>query len=59
MGGAGEYKTRADKHVQIIFHLPVLILRRDLINCNVKRVVLAVCSVVKFTTFPRGVFHHI
>lgn len=26
----------------------------DLINCNVKRVVLPICSVVKFTTYPRA-----
>lgn len=39
---SGEYKPTRDKHVRIIFHLSLLILRIDLINCNVNRVVLPI-----------------
>lgn len=56
MGRGRRVETQVDKRVQIIFHLPALILRMDLINCNVKRVVLPICSVVEFTTYPRASF---
>lgn len=56
-GGIWRLETPVDKHVQIIFHLTLLILRMALINCKVKGV--AFSFFLLHSTYARTCFEHV
>lgn len=51
-GGGGEYKSRKISVCKSSLILPALVLRVDLINCNVKRALWPICpsAAVQFST---------
>lgn len=56
LGGGGEYKSRKISVCKSSLILPALVLRMDLINCNVKRALWPICpsAAVQFSTSSRA-----